>query len=73
MDQSDIKLLDTVHHQGLRLSLGTFRKSSIECVQVEASEHSMQNRRIKLGMHYATKLKACPSIPAHVGVFNPLY
>ena len=42
---SYIKLLDTVHHQGLQLSL--------------------ENRRIKLGMQYATKLKAYTSNPAY--------
>lgn len=72
-NQSDNKLLDTVHHQGLRISLGAFRKSPIESLQVEANEHSLQNRRIKFGMHYANTLKAYPSIPARVDVFNPLY
>ena len=55
---SYIKLLDTVHHQGLRLSLGAFRTSPVESLYVEANEPSLENRRIKLGMQYATKLKA---------------
>ena len=55
---SYIKLLDTVRHQGLRLSLGAFRTSPVESLYVEAN---LENRRIKLGMQYATKLKACPS------------
>ena len=58
-------MLDTVHHQGLRLSLGAFRTSPAESLYVEANEPSLENRRIKLGMQYTTKLKAC--------VFNPLY
>jgi hypothetical protein len=62
---SYIKLLDTVHHQGLRLSLGAFRTSPVESLNVEANEPSFVNRRIKLGMQYATKLKAYPSNPAH--------
>ena len=70
---SYIKLLDTVHHQGLRLSLGAFRTSPVESLYVEANEPSLENRRIKLGMQYATKLKAYPSNPAHDCVFNPLY
>jgi hypothetical protein len=40
---------------------------------VEANEPSIENRRIKLGMQYAAKLKAYPSNPAHDCVFNPLY
>jgi len=66
---SYIKLLDTVHHQGLRLSLGTFRTSPVESLYVEANESSLESRRIKLGMQYATKLKASPSNPAYDCVF----
>jgi hypothetical protein len=40
---------------------------------VEANEPSLENRRFKLGMQYATKLKAYPSNPAYDCVFNPLY
>jgi ribonuclease HI len=40
---------------------------------VEANEPSLENRRIKPGMQYATKMKAYPSNPAHECVFNPLY
>jgi hypothetical protein len=50
---SYIKLLDTVHHQGLRLSLEAFRTSPVESLYVEANELSLENRRIKLGMQYA--------------------
>jgi hypothetical protein len=32
--------------------------SSVESLYVEAIEPSLENRRIKLGMQYATKLKA---------------
>jgi hypothetical protein len=70
---SYIKLLDTVHHQGLRLSLGAFRTSPVESLYVEANEPSVENRRIKLGMQYATKLKACSSNPAYDWVFNFWY
>ena len=70
---SYIKLLDTVHHQGLRLSLGEFRPSTVESLYVEANEPSLENIRIKLGMQYAIKLKAYPSNPAHDCVFNPLH
>ena len=47
---SYIKLLDTVHHQGLRLSLGAFRTSPVESLYVEANKPSLENRRVKLGM-----------------------
>ena len=66
-------MFHAVHHQGLRLSLGAFRTSPVEILYVEAKEHSLENRRIKLGMQYATKLKAYPSNPSYDCVFNPLY
>jgi hypothetical protein len=53
----------------IRTPVGT----GIESLQVEANGHSLQNRRIKLGIHYANTLKAYPSISARFGVFNPLY
>ena len=50
-----------------------FRTSPIESLYVEANEPSLENRHIKLGMQYATKLKAYPSNPAYECVFNPLF
>ena len=70
---SYIKTRDTVHHQGLRLSLGAFRTSPVESLFVEANGASHENRRIKLGMQYATKLKAYPSNSVYDCVFNPIY
>ena len=37
---SHMKLFDTVHHQGLRLSRGAFRTSPVEILHVEANEPS---------------------------------
>jgi hypothetical protein len=67
--QSDIKLLDTFYYQGLRLSLAEVRTSPIKSLYVEANEASLENRHIKSGMQYATKLKAYPSNPAYDRVF----
>ena len=71
--KSYLQMLDPVHHQGLRLSLGVFRTSPIESLYVEANEPSLYNRRIKLGLQYATKLKSYPNNPAYDCVFNPSY
>ena len=70
---SYIKLLDTVHHQGLRLTLGAFRTSPVESLYVEANEPSLVNRRIKLGMQYATKLKDYHADPACGCIFYTVY
>ena len=71
--KSYIQILDAVHHQGLRLCLGAFKTSPVESLYAEANEPSLSNRRIKLGLQYATKLKAYPDNPAYSCVFNPPY
>ena len=68
---SYLKILNTVHHQGLRLALGAFRTSPIESLYVEAGELPLEERRIKLSLQYITKLKSTPSNPAFKCVFEP--
>ena len=67
------KMLDTIHHQGLRLALGAFRTSPVESLYVEAGELPLEHRRIKLSLQYITKLKSSPSNPAFNCVFRPEY
>jgi len=50
-----------------------FRTSLVESLYVEANEPSLENRRNKRGMQYATKLKVYPSNPVYDYVFNLLY
>ena len=71
--KSYVKLLDPVHHQGLRLSLGVFRTSPIQSLYVEAREPSLENRRLKLSLQYTVKLKTNPLNPVHACVFHPEY
>ena len=68
---SYLKMLNTIHHQGLRLALGAFRTSPIESLYVEAGELPLEERRIKLSLQYITKLKSTPSNPAFKCVFEP--
>lgn len=56
--KSYLKTLDTIHHQGLRLSLGAFRTSPVESLYSEANEPSLYIRREKLSLQYITKLAA---------------
>ena len=70
---SYVKLIDTVHHQGLRHSLGVFRTSPIERLYVEANAPSLENRHIKLGMQYATKSKAYPANPEYDCAFDAFH
>ena len=68
-----MKMLNTVHHLGLRLALGAFRTSPVESIYVEAGELPLEQRRIKLSLQYITKLKSTPSNPAYNCVFDPQY
>ena len=64
-------MLDTVHHQGLRLALGAFRTSPVESLYVEAEEPSLYLRREKLALQYAIRLAANPSNPTFEVTFPP--
>ena len=71
--KSYLQMLDTIHHQGLRLSLGAFRTSPIESLYVEAKEPSHNIRRKKLSLHYATRISSNSTNPAKGTVFKPNY
>ena len=71
--KSYLEMLDPIHHQGLRLALGAFRTSPSESILAEANEPSFYNRRLKLSMQYALKLKSNPSNPTYETVFEPQY
>ena len=64
-------MLDTVHHQGLRLALGAFRTSPVESLYVEADKPSLYLRRENLALQYAIRLAANPSNPAYKITFPP--
>ena len=71
--KSYLEMLDPIHHQGLRLALGAFRTSPSVSLLAEANEPSLYNRRLKLSMQYALKLKSYPSSPTYETVFEPQY
>ena len=64
-------MLDTVHHKGLRLSLGAFRTSPVESLYVEAEEPSLYLRRENLSLQYAIRLAAIQSNPFYKITFPP--
>ena len=71
--KSYLNTLNTIHHQGLRLSLGAFSTSPVESLYAEAHEPPLTSRRNKLGLQYYTKLVSCPSNSAYDCVMNPKY
>ena len=71
--KSYLKILDSIHNEGLRLVLGAFRTSPVNSLYVEANEPSLYTRRQKLALQYILKLKCNPLNPTHKVVFNPQY
>ncbi len=65
------KPLNTVHHEGLRLTLGAFRTSPVESLYSEAYEPPLKLRIIKLGLQYYCKRKSLLTNPAHDCIFYP--
>ena len=63
--ESYLKTLDTIHHQGIRLALGAFRTSPADSLLVEANEPSLNDRREKLSLQFALKLKSDRSNPTY--------
>ena len=68
--ESYLKTLDTIHHQGIRLALGAFRTSPADSLLVEANEPSLNDRREKLSLQFALKLKSNRSNPTYNTVFS---
>ena len=66
----DLKPLDVIHNQGIRLSLGAFKSSPVESMYVEAHELPLNERRIELSMKYGLKIKGNPKNPAYSTVFD---
>ena len=71
--KSYLKILDSIHNEGLRLVLGAFRTSPINSLYVEANEPSLSYRRQKLSLQYLLKLKSNHFNPTHKVVFKPKY
>ncbi|XP_076346441.1 uncharacterized protein LOC143244878 [Tachypleus tridentatus] len=68
---SALKMLDPIHHQGLRLSTGAFRISPVQSLYVESHEPSMHLRRLQLFLQYTSKLCSLTKHPTWGCVFLP--
>ncbi|PVD27480.1 hypothetical protein C0Q70_12641 [Pomacea canaliculata] len=69
--ESYLKILDPIHHQGLRICLGAFRTTPVQSLYAEAGEPPLSLRRLKLMLSYACRLKSHPGNPAYRAVFRP--
>jgi len=70
---SYLKCLNSVHHQGLQLSLRAFCTSPGESLYVLAGEPPLFLRRIKLSMQYILKVASTPLNPVYDAIFHPKY
>ena len=68
--KSNLKLLDPIHHQGLRIALGAFRTSPVTSLYAESGEPSLEHRRLKLSLNYTAKLNSTPENPCYDSLSN---
>ena len=62
---TNLRPLDSIHNSRLRLALGAFCTSPVSSLYTEANEAPLEERRLKLSMHYYVKTRACIENPAH--------
>lgn len=62
---STLKMLDPVHHLGIRLCTGAFRTSPVESLYVEANEWSLQLQRSYMSFLYYLKVNADKEHPSY--------
>ena len=62
---TNLQQLDSIHNSGLRLALGAFCTSPVSSLYTEANEAPLEERPLKLSMHYYVKTRACVDNPAH--------
>ena len=62
---TNLRQLDSIHNSGLRLVMGAFCTSSVSSLYTEANEAPLEERRLKLSMHYYVKSRACVDNRAH--------
>lgn len=68
--KTSLKMLNTIHHQGIRLCTGAFRTSPIESLYADAGEPPLTTRRDKLSLQLYSRIKSMPSTPTYNSVIN---
>ena len=62
---TNLRQPDSIHNSGLRLALRAFCTSPVSSLYTEANEAPLEERLLKLSMHYYVKTRACIDNPAH--------
>lgn len=60
---STLKMLDPIHHAGIRLATGAFRTSPVLSLYAEANEMSLEKRRDVLGLMYSLRIRSVVQHP----------
>ncbi|GFQ85935.1 putative rna-directed dna polymerase from mobile element jockey-like protein [Trichonephila clavata] len=68
--KSLLKILDPVHHQGLRLCLGAFRTSPVDSLYAEAYEPPLDLQRKYLCLNHFMKVQSMKTNTAYSYLFN---
>lgn len=68
-----LKMLDPIHHQGIRLATGAFRTSPVLSLYAEANEWSLERRRLFLSVQYSLRIRSSPNNPVHSIIQNIQY
>ncbi|GBM04788.1 hypothetical protein AVEN_20225-1 [Araneus ventricosus] len=71
--KSTLKILDSVHHQELRIATTTFRTIPIPSLHVIIGKPSLELRRHRPSLSYFYKIKSDESHPQHYKVINPIF
>ena len=66
--RESLRQLDTVHHEALRICLGSFRSTPVESLYIMSNEPSLTDRRQDLMCRYFYKLKSHITNPARACV-----
>lgn len=70
---SALKMLDPVHHAGIRLASGAFRTSPIHSLYVEANEFSLEKRRATLSLMHSLRICSVPEHPSREAIERPRF
>ncbi|GBM50805.1 hypothetical protein AVEN_137120-1 [Araneus ventricosus] len=71
--KSTLQPLDTIHNQGLHLTVGAFRTSPILSLYTLCNEPSLELRRERLALNLFFEIKSDNSHPSHYNVINSKY
>jgi hypothetical protein len=68
--KSILKTLDTIHHQGIKISIGAFRTSPSISILTESGQIPLKFRRDRQIMNYALKIYSFPNHPLFIAMHN---